>query len=39
MIRGFPGGSDVKESAINAGDPGLNPELERFPEEGNDKSL
>ena len=32
---GFPGGSDGKESASNAGDPGLIPELGRFPEEGN----
>ena len=31
----FPGGSDGKESACNAGDPGLIPELGRFPEEGN----
>ena len=26
-IVGFPGGSDGKESACNAGDPGSNPEL------------
>ena len=32
---GFPGGSDGKESAWNAGDPGLTPGLGRFPEEGN----
>ena len=28
---GFPGGSDVKESACNARGPGLIPELGRFP--------
>jgi len=28
---GFPGGSDGKESACNAGDPGLIPGLGRFP--------
>ena len=33
---GFPGGSDGKESAYNAGDPGLIPGLERSPREGND---
>ena len=32
---GFPGGSDGKESAYNAGDLGLIPELERCSEEGN----
>ena len=32
---GFPGGSDGKESACNAGDPGSIPELERFSGEGN----
>ena len=31
----FPGGSDGKESARNAGDLGLIPELGRFPGEGN----
>ena len=31
----FPGGSDCKESASNAGDPGSIPGLGRFPEEGN----
>ena len=30
---GFPGGSDSKESACNAGDQGLIPGLERSPEE------
>ena len=29
--EGFPGGSDGKESAHNAGDPGLIPGLVRFP--------
>ena len=29
---GFPGGSDSKESACNAGDPGLIPGSERSPE-------
>ena len=29
---GFPGGSDSKESACNAGDPGLVPGLGRSPE-------
>ena len=32
---GFPVGSDGKESACNAEDPGLIPELERYPGEGN----
>ena len=31
---GFPGGSDSKESACNAGDPGLIPGLGRSPGEG-----
>ena len=31
---GFPGGSDGKESACNAGDPGLIPGLGRSPGEG-----
>ena len=31
----FPGGSDGKESACNAGDPGLLPGSRRFPGEGN----
>ena len=34
-LEGFTGGSDGKESACNAGDPGLIPELERSPGEGN----
>ena len=32
---GFPGGSDCKESAFNVRDPGLIPELEWSPKEGN----
>ena len=32
--RGFPGSSAGKESACNAGDPGLIPGLGRFPGEG-----
>ena len=32
---GFPGGSNGKESACNAGDPGLIPGSGRSPEEGN----
>ena len=34
-MLGFPGGSDSKEAACNADDPGLTPGLERFPGEGN----
>ena len=34
-ILGFPGGSDGKESACNAGDLGSSPGLGRSPEEGN----
>ena len=33
--KGFPGGSDGKESACNAEDPGLIPGLGRSPGEGN----
>ena len=33
---GFPGGSDSKESACNAGDLGLSPGSGRSPGEGND---
>ena len=36
---GFPGGSDGKESACNAGDPGLIPGLGRSPEERNSNPL
>ena len=35
VASSFSGGSDGKESACNAGDPGLIPGLERFPGEGN----
>ena len=35
MILGFPGDSDGKESACNAGDPGSTPGLGRSPGEGN----
>ena len=34
-IQGFPGGSGDKESACNAGDPGLIPGFRRSPGEGN----
>ena len=33
--RGFPGGSDSKESACSAGDPGLIPESGKSHGEGN----
>ena len=36
---GFPGGSDSKESAYNAGDLSLIPGLGKFPGEGNGYSL
>ena len=35
----FPGGSDGKASAYNAGDPGSIPGLGRSPGEGNDNPL
>ena len=35
----FPGGSDGKESACNAGDLGSTPGLGRSPEEGNGNPL
>ena len=35
----FPGGSDVKASACNAGDPGSIPGLGRSPGEGNGNPL
>ena len=35
MDMGFPGGSDDKASASNAGDPGSIPGLGRSPGEGN----
>ena len=34
-FRGFPGGSDGKESSYNAGDPGSIPGLGKSPGEGN----
>ena len=37
--KGFPGGSDGKEYACNAGDPGLFPGLGRYPGEGNGNPL
>ena len=37
--KGFPGGSNGKESACNAGDPCSIPGWGRFPGEGNDSSL
>ena len=39
FIEGFPGGSDSKESACNAGDLGLIPRLGRFPGEGHSNLL
>ena len=36
---GFPGGSDGKESACNAGDPGSIPGSGRSPGEGNGNPL
>ena len=38
-MEGFSGGSDGKESACNMGDPGLIPELGRFPGGGNGNPL
>ena len=35
FIRGFPNGSDGKESTCNVGDPGLIPGSGRSPGEGN----
>ena len=35
----FPGGSDSKTSAYNAGDPGSTPRSGRSPGEGNDNPL
>ena len=35
MYMGFPDGSDSKESACNARDPGSVPGLGRYPGEGN----
>ena len=39
LDRGFPGDSDDKESACNAGDAGLIPGSGRSPGEGNDNPL
>ena len=39
IALGFPGGSDGKTSACNAGDLGLIPGSGRFPGEGNDNPL
>ena len=38
-LRAFPGGSEGKESACNAGDPGSFPGLGRSPGEGNGNQL
>ena len=38
-ILGFPGGSDSKESAYNAGNPGSIPGLRRSPGEGHGNPL
>ena len=38
-VWGFPGGSEVKGSASNAGDLGSIPELGRSPGEGNGNPL
>ena len=37
--QGFPGGSDSKESACNAEDPGLTPGSGRSPREGHGNPL
>ena len=39
LSQGFPGGSDGKESACNAGDPGSIPGSGRSPGEENDNPL
>ena len=39
MLKGFPGGSDGKESACSAGDEGSIPGSGRSPGEGNDNPL
>ena len=39
LFQGFPGGSEVKASACNAGDLSLIPGLGKFPGEGNDDPL
>ena len=39
ILKGFPGGSDGKASACNAGDPGSIPGSGRSPGEGNGNPL
>ena len=39
LVKGFPGGSDGKESACSAGNMGLIPGLGRSPGEGNGNPL
>ena len=39
IVKGFPGGSDGKESACNAGDLGWIPGLGKSPGKGNDYPL
>ena len=39
VVLGFPGGSEGKESACNAGDPGLIPRSGRSPGEGHGNPL
>ena len=39
LLTGFPGGSEVKASAYNAGDPGSIPGSGRSPGEGNGNPL
>ena len=39
IAKGFPGGSEVKASASNVGDPGSIPGLGRSPGEGNGNPL
>ena len=39
FIKGFPGSSEAKASACNAGDSGLIPGLGRSPGEGNGSPL
>ena len=39
LVKGFPGGSDGKESACSAGNTGLIPGLGRSPGEGNGNPL
>ena len=38
-VTGFPGGSEIKASACNAGDPGSIPGSGRSPGEGNGNPL